>query len=206
MTNRIIIHLLGFLSVFTTLGCFEGWYSVLASNEWRSEKCKPMECNAKVLVKLIHPGSRISIEDAKKKTLVPIVIPSIKSNLFTEVGYLSKHVYGFDFSTVKGCRGTRSCTYGFIGGELIHNDTLFGDRLINSRYRNRYSGLFGNPREIRLAKGIPGFYVPSLCTAYCGPAMIVWRQDKFQYRVGMYDPIIWEELIGMANSAIENQP
>ncbi|ELS30470.1 hypothetical protein FEV09_22215 [Pseudanabaena catenata USMAC16] len=175
-------------------------------NIWMNEKCRLLECNAKVLAQLIPLNLEAAIQETRIKTKVPLVIPLIDENLFGEVGYVSKNVFGINFSKVKDCRGTRGCTYGFIEGEIIHQDSLSGIQLHKmNRHPEKNDNRFGNAQEITLAREISGFYLPPSFGAYLGPGFIFWRQGGVQYRVGIYDLKSLQELIEMANSAIENQ-
>lgn len=177
-------------------------------NVWMFEKCRLLECNAKILAKVVPPKLKSAVQEIKFITKVPIVVPLVQDNLLGEKGFVSKNVYRIDFNLFKGCRGARGCTYGFIEAELIHKDTLSGIQQYKAYRLDLYDYRFGEAREIALPTGISAFYVPPLCTAYCGPSRITWRQDGFQYRVGTYynDPRSIKELIKWANSAIENQP
>jgi hypothetical protein len=63
---------------------------------------------------------------------------------------------------------------------------------------------------ITLTRKIKGFYIPRYCFATgCRPAQIIWEQNGvYQYSASLYDfnryPL--DELVRLANSAIENQP
>lgn len=175
-------------------------------NVWGHEKCEPLECNAEVLALLIPLNLEAAIQETRIKTKVPLVIPLIDEKLFGEVGYVSKNVFGINFSKAKDCRGIRGCTYGFIEGEIIHQDSLSGIQLHKRNpHPNKVDNRFGNAQVITLAREISGFYLPPSCGSYCGPGLIVWRQGISQYKVGIYNLNSLEELIEMANSAIENQ-
>ncbi len=175
-------------------------------NIWRHEKCELLECNAEVLAQVIPANLEAAIQETRIKTKVPLVIPLIDENLFGEISYASKNVFRISFSNIKDCRGIRGCTYGFIEGEIIHKNSLSGIQLHKmNRHPERNDNTFGNAQEITLARGISGFYLPPSWGAYLSPGLIVWRQDGVQYRVGIYNLKSLEELIEMANSAIENQ-
>ncbi|WP_287722702.1 hypothetical protein [Microcystis sp. M158S2] len=175
-------------------------------NIWSHEKCRLLECNAEVLAQVIPLNLEAAIQEIRIKTKVPLVIPLIDENMFGEVSYVSKNVFRMDFSKIKDCRGIRGCTYGFIEGEIIHKDSLSGIQLHKRNpHPEKNDNRFGNAQEITLAREISGFYLPPSFGAYLGPGFIFWRQGGVQYRVGIYDLKSLQELIEMANSAIENQ-
>jgi hypothetical protein len=173
----------------------------------------------KILAKKIPSEVKYALAEIKTKTLVPIVIPTVLPRYDIPIiaggrveKEYAKDAYEIFYGTSERCTSSK-CSFGSTGGELISEMTedpiKVHQRQVNSYLR---TGRVQNPIKkqggyITLARGIRGFYVPSFCLVYCGDDRIVWQQGKYQYYVAIPKGVgRLDELVKIANSAIDNQP
>lgn len=82
------------------------------------------------------------------------------------------------------CNGANVCRYGIVSGRAV------------GAKAKRPTG-----REVRLARGIAGYFVDATCEAYCSDSTLTWDQGGYRYTVGIKAAKA-EKLMKVANSAI----
>ena len=130
------------------------------------------------------------LKAVKKVTTLPVLLPSRLTSehrkLFSQ-GRGRANRYHFTLGAVRGCGTSTAC---YVAG-----------------FRARRGGTPSATREVKLAKGLTGFFARSRCGASCGPASLEWVQDGVLYEVdGKLGTQRSERkiLTRLANSAIRN--
>jgi hypothetical protein len=171
----------------------------------------------------------------KVPILVPREIPKLEDsrldNGMTIFGNSDGNAnkYTLEIGLEKKCNWPRNCILFEINGELTTKKTETWEKIYqymldiskgHARYckKNPYpscseviqerKNLLSQVRRVNLAKGVKGIFLPRYCfSTGCLPAQIIWRTNIYQYRIRLRDmnryPL--DELVRLANSAIENQ-
>ncbi|MEE3719915.1 hypothetical protein V2H45_24550 [Tumidithrix elongata RA019] len=171
---------------------------------------------AEVLAVSIRPKFRKYIDELRKRTSVPIVLPSVvpgdldinhlKPNLTVQIesATVSKYelVLCLDESRV-------ACRYTYFTGEEITPATKTAlqryeelHQLANPKFKPYRSPEKAN--NVMLARDIEGFFIPFIGGASASNSYMVWDQNGYRYSIGIKAGRL-EELKKFANSAIENQ-
>ncbi|NET55492.1 MAG: hypothetical protein F6K47_04660 [Symploca sp. SIO2E6] len=173
---------------------------------------------ARTIINLDRGGSEESLAVAEpfipvlpqlqQQTDVLILLPSempLKGRPIYVTSQIGNDQYQLNLELDSKCRGVIACTIGSFSaepvGKLYYADDPF-------------------TKEVHLAKGIPGYFIPSRCDPtsrrternfYCRPSTIEWIWEDSVYRIslrGVGRNVSEEEAIlsAIANSAIEAGP
>lgn len=154
-------------------------------------------------------------QDLIRGTNVPVILPTEVplpdhlSDFFSSVSAASENKYYISLNASDNCNGSGVCSFGSLEGELITTSTRDPEEInqdllepSNDSDRPQSDDEMG---AVELAKGIEGLFIPWEATAQCSEAEVYWKQDGYQYRVGL-ECADKSAVVDMANSAINNQP
>jgi len=167
--------------------------------------------NAETIFQAVRP----TLEKGGVPLRLPTYIPS--SSLPTQPGYTPPPIqasvpkpqppkgYQVVLGYSSSCEGENTCRFGTVSGVPKSRTP------IQSEYQQTlklYSGgIFEQHRskepmvQVKLTKGITGWFLPWVCTNTCTDTQIVWDEYAYRYTVGVKqgDKV---SLVKMANSAI----
>lgn len=136
--------------------------------------------------RVVLPEFKAMLAELSSQTQVPILLPSTLpySSDTKELGFSTyinssgKTFYSVDLG-FGDCGGTPACTFGDLMGEKIKSKSVFGGHTYGSDRRK-------NAKIVELARGIKGYYFPTICGgAGCNHAAIWWEMNGYRYRVGL---------------------
>lgn len=133
--------------------------------------------------RVILPEFKAMVAELSSQTNVPILLPSTLPNADAELGVTihinpsGKTFYSVDLGFGE-CNGATYCTFGDLMGEKIKSKSVFGGHTYGSARRK-------DAKIVTLARGIKGYYFPTVCYAYCNHAAIWWEMNGYRYRVGL---------------------
>lgn len=144
------------------------------------------------------------------KTQVPIVLPvsihytDSSIGLYAVVETATPEQYVIILGATPDCNGGNACRWGTLSGEAITPITpppeAESDFLNDSHPK---PVLLEPPGFLSLAKNKTGYFVPSVCGAFCSDSQLFWEQNGYRYMVGIKAGKL-KELVLMANSAINH--
>jgi hypothetical protein len=162
--------------------------------------------------KYIPPNAISAVENIKKKTRIPVLIPA----LFKVDSRIPNNAAKANTQWFATQKSYSICFYSFscIDGEVITEKTLGGSEQFQKLFTYP-EGYLCKPKQdrivnnrsgfITLSRGVKGFYLMPFSLGYCGYPQVIWRQGRYQYSVSTKRGT-FEELVKLANSAIDNQP
>lgn len=115
--------------------------------------------------------------------------------------------YEISLDATTDCQGDDSCSFGFLSGEQVFQDTPTVASLYAYELKPNSQPVARSPEamgEVTLTGGITGFFIPFVCGANCDTSKIFWEQSGVRYGVGIrYGS--QATLIVFANSVIQNE-
>jgi len=130
----------------------------------------------------------------RSKTRVPLRLPNCVWGVekpYTVVKSAGRDGYVLVLGATPDCEGQHVCSYGTVIGTSLPLDQI-AEYDITRRPRT----------QVRLRKGLTGYFYASVCGAYCSDSFITWTEGRYHYIIGLKD----EEksnLLASVNSAIE---
>ncbi|WP_083887143.1 hypothetical protein [Nodosilinea nodulosa] len=115
--------------------------------------------------------------------------------------------YEISLDATADCQGDDSCSFGFLSGEQVFQDTPKVASLYAYELEPDFQPVARSPEAmgtVALTNGITGFFIPFVCGANCDTSKIFWEQSGVRYGVGIrYGS--QATLIAFANSVIQNE-
>ena len=167
--------------------------------------------------KIIPPQFQSVLPQLQQQTQIPVVLPTYVPGDFRNTPEQSFYpslssvtgpdYYEISVDSTPDCNGGTHCYFGILTGERLYQSTLS----VPEQYAFELSPDFQpgarSPeaqQEVRLARGITGYFVPYICGASCDTSKVFWEQngDRYSVRIRMASKAT---MVQMANSAILNE-
>ncbi len=166
----------------------------------------------KTLATYIPANLKDIVQKIKNETNVPILLPKLFEIKRNTRSFYGTGSVGFDKSSYSICQDQTPFSP-CINGSVISKKTLDGYQIFKSMYSYPETSMCHPKKDqnwnnrsgfITLSRGVKGFYYEPFSKTNCGYPEITWRLGNYQYSVfqkwGQF-----EELVELANSAIDNQ-
>ncbi len=115
--------------------------------------------------------------------------------------------YEISLDATADCHGDDRCSFGFLSGEQVFQDTPTVASLYAYELKPDFQPVARSPEAmgtVALTGGITGFFIPFVCGANCDTSKIFWEQSGVRYGVGIrYGS--QATLVTFANSVIQNE-
>jgi hypothetical protein len=178
---------------------------------------------AKVLAIQIRPKFKKCVDELKKITSVPIILPAlfpyevdIEHPINPDLSILIGNATDSNYSLTFGITTAKNCFHGVIGrsgkltGEKITSTTKTAIQIYEELHGIGDSEFhpYKSPEQasyVLLARDIEGYFIPFIGGASASDSLIVWDQNGYRYSVGFKAGRL-NDLVYIANSTIENQP
>jgi hypothetical protein len=158
---------------------------------------EPSLIDVQDLPSVIPEHFKPALEDLRRKTRVPIILPSnLPADIHLFVYTATQSEYGISLDLTPDCKGHGACIFGDITGKKVRSRIPVGTTNVPFD-RKRV-------RPVSLRNGIKGYYIDFTCAASCDSSRIFWIKDGYQFMVGIKGGK-YEDVIKMANAAIANQ-
>ena len=159
--------------------------------------------------------SNASLLYAEMRTQVPLMLPveipgtnpNIEAAVVGSLRDDSMNLYTVSLDYGQNCSGSSYCNFGSVSGELITERTLNPAEEANILFSQPSPrNMPQSPDEygsVLLSNNIEGYFIPWKTMASCTEAQMYWKEDEYQYRVGLECGSV-EDVTALANSAIES--
>ena len=139
---------------------------------------------------------------------VPVGPDGQFEGIYVYVTGASSDHYDLSLDVTADCNGAGFCSFGILMAQRVYQGTPSVASEYAFELEPDFRPIMRSPEEqgeVQLAQGITGYFVPYVCGANCDTAKVFWKQQGYQYSVGIR-MASKAAVVQMANSAINNEP